>query len=40
MVDSAIYSEVRGGIHPWFTGLAVVGGERFEFLFDRIIGQF
>ena len=26
VVDVAIYSEVRQGIHPWITGLSIVGG--------------
>ena len=26
VVDAAIYSEARQGIHPWITGLSIVGG--------------
>ena len=26
VVDAAIYSEVRQGIHPWITGLSIIGG--------------
>ena len=26
LVDAAIYAEVRRGIHPWLTGLSIVGG--------------
>lgn len=26
VIDAAIYAEVRQGIHPWITGLSIVGG--------------
>ena len=26
VVDPAIYAEVRQGIHPWITGLSIIGG--------------
>ncbi len=38
VVDAAIYSEVKQGIHPWITGLSIVGGVYCFGMFGAIYG--
>lgn len=38
VVDAAIYAEVRQGIHPWITGLSIVGGVYYFGIVGAIYG--
>ncbi len=38
VVDAALYSELKQGIHPWITGLSIVGGVYYFGIFGAIYG--
>ena len=38
VVDAAIYGEVKRGIHPWLTGLSIVGGIYYFGVAGAILG--